>query len=366
MRHLLLVAVCALGAGCASTAETPASASDAPVTEGLPPFESFTPVAQPDYSLMSAWAAHPDKRDAADATPPGIDSQEALARVDGFYINPTTYSGASWNADWRVASVKAGVAEVVGGQASVLNGCCTVFAPHYRQAASAAVYDRTGSGTKAYALAFEDVKAAFLEFAEVRGDRPFVILGHSQGAFHTRRLLEEVIVGTPYQDRLVAAYIVGVPVPMATYERELVGLRPCESSADAGCVASWLTFGPAANLEEFMAVTRGRFSQYEGMPESALAMQCNNPLTGKLGDEAPASANLGAVPLLPQPPETSLPGIVGAGCRDGALVLHESPGPLFQDKLVPGDNYHFYDVALFYLNIREELIQRAATFLGRK
>ena len=103
---------------------------------------------------------------------------------------------------------------MVASQASVLDACCAVYAPRYRQAASAAVFDQKGNRDPAYGLAFTDIVRAFTHFAERTSDRPVVLLGHSQGALHAERLLSDVIAkDNALASRMAVTYIVGIPVP---------------------------------------------------------------------------------------------------------------------------------------------------------
>ena len=74
------------------------------------------------------------------------------------------------------------------------------------------IVDQNGDGGKALELAYQDVRAAFNYFINERNNgRPFIIAGHSQGAFHADRLLKAV-AGKALQQRLVAAYPVGFSI----------------------------------------------------------------------------------------------------------------------------------------------------------
>ncbi|MEE8308278.1 MAG: DUF3089 domain-containing protein [Gammaproteobacteria bacterium] len=340
-----------------------AAAQDARRPTGLPPVPA-PPMAfgdgeqprAPDYGVVADWAAHPQQLDAADFDPQGV-ARTGDLRADAFYIYPTTYRGQTWNASLDDPTSNEQVDAVVQGQATILRDCCRIFAPRYRQAASSSVYDRTGSGIKAYGFAFEDVRAAFRQFVAA-SDRPFVILGHSQGALHTRRLLTEEIANTALVDRMVAAYVVGMPVPQGLFDGPWAGLKGCDSVMATGCVASWSTFGPGTDAVAYHKNIAQRYPQYVG-PNGRVDIVCTNPLTG--GTEAAlADRNAGAVPIPDiggylKPP---LPGLVGARCNEGQLVLTDNPGPPFQAMMFADENYHFYDVALFYANLRHDAVQR--------
>ena len=305
----------------------------------------------PDYTNLDNWAVHPD---------PGADL--ATEQAVGFYIHPTTWPGREWNADLADAAARPAVDAVAASQASVLDACCTVYAPRYRQAASAAVFDPDGNGPLAYDLAFTDVVRAFDRFAEQTNGRPIVIFGHSQGGLHTRRLVTDVIAGDEtLKDRLVAAYVAGIPVPLRAYEDELNGFGPCRSEDDTGCVVSWVTYGPTADARAYQRFTAMRFPQYR-REDGGLDVQCNNPLNWSApGEWTPASANPGAVaPSLPgQARRSSIPGVTGAWCDQGILRLDRTPAAPFDALMLPQASYHYYDVSLFHTALSINAARRA-------
>lgn len=315
----------------------------------------------PDYAKPESWAARPDRLDAADATPPGLALPAEPPKVAAFYIYPTTYYGnANWNASVEDANVNASVDAVVKGQATSLNECCAVYAPRYRQAGIAAL---ASGGMLPYDLAFLDVRAAFGQFLKEIGDRPFVIVGHSQGALHAQRLLTEVVEkDEALARRLVAGYVIGIPVPQALYGTAFKTLGPCANPSATNCIAAWATYSPAfANLDRWRAGARARYASLM-QASGNQGIQCTNPLTWG-ADEIPAApaANLGASLVNPVDGQlTALsPALVGAQCQDGALmVTPEPPLPFAALAFEPG-NYHLADIALFYANLRSNTAERA-------
>lgn len=314
----------------------------------------------PDYTKPESWAARPDTNDAADATPPGLALPLEPPKPAAFYIYPTTYYGnANWNAAIDNPNVNASVDAAVKGQGSSLNECCAVYAPRYRQAGIAAL----ASGMQPYDLAFIDVRAAFAQFLKEIGDRPFIILGHSQGALHAQRLLTEVVEkDEALARRLIAGYVIGIPVPQALYGTAFKKLAPCLSPSATNCIAAWATYSPAfANLDRWRAGARAR---YAALMQSANdnRIQCTNPLTW-MPDDMPAlpAANLGASLVNPLDGQLTAPSpaLVGAQCQDGALIVTpEPPLPFAALAFEPG-NYHLADIALFYANLRANAAERA-------
>jgi hypothetical protein len=92
-------------------------------------------------------------------------------------------------------------------------------------------------------------------------------------------------------------------------------------------------------------------------------MLCTNPLTGAPGGEAPASSNLGT--LVPNEAltqgELKAPG-VPARCDVRGFLLIGEDAPDLGPYVLPGNNYHVYDYALFWLNLRADAAARVAAF----
>jgi hypothetical protein len=103
-----------------------------------------------------------------------------------------------------------------------------------------------------------------------------------------------------------------------------------------------------------------------GAPRAGTPMLCVNPLTGvRSGEAAPARANLGT--LVPNKDLTDgklqVPGVPARCDVRGFLLIGE--GPDLGPYTLPGHNYHVYDYALFWRNIRADAAARLATFLGK-
>lgn len=101
------------------------------------PFDAAHVPPVPDYTSADAWLAYPGRNGLERSTPPGVAAiDEANASADVFFIHPTTYQQSDV---WNVAYNKPSEFDpaVLLGQASAFNGCCRIFAPHYRQASLA-------------------------------------------------------------------------------------------------------------------------------------------------------------------------------------------------------------------------------------
>ena len=58
---------------------------------------------------------------------------------------------------------------------------------------------------------------------------------------------------------------------------------------------------------------------------------------------------------------TFVPGAVGAHCDKGLLIL-DGPAPALGSFVLPGNNYHVYDYALFWGAIRRDAERRLAAW----
>ena len=92
-------------------------------------------------------------------------------------------------------------------------------------------------------------------------------------------------------------------------------------------------------------------------------MLCTNPLTGAPGGEAPASANLGTLVPNAELTEGTLkaPG-VPARCDVRGFLLIGGEAPELGPYVLPGNNYHVYDYALFWENLRSDAAARVKSY----
>jgi hypothetical protein len=87
-------------------------------------------------------------------------------------------------------------------------------------------------------------------------------------------------------------------------------------------------------------------------------MVCVNPLTGSSSGAAPPASNPGTlVPTADLRSAVLEPGRVGAECERGLLMLSGEIPPL-GPYVLPGNNYHVYDYALFWGAIRRDAERR--------
>jgi hypothetical protein len=204
-----LVAACVNGGCGASQARGGQEEAPTPLDYGRDAHWICKPGMEGDPCMeadLTATELHPDGRTARVAH-----VREPDPAHDCFYVYPTVALGMTTGNDPAFADLRR-VTDPLRQQAAWFSSQCRVFAPLYRQITVTTYVavpprDRDRFLERAYA----DVEAAFRHYLRHHGgDRPFVLLGHSQGAHMLRRLLERVVA--PEGDlrrRLVVAVLPG-------------------------------------------------------------------------------------------------------------------------------------------------------------
>ena len=324
-------------------------------------FAKSPQMAGPDYATPEAWDARPDRPNDAKWTPAGY-APAADPKVAVFFVTPTAYLGRDrWNMPFGDSATDARIAIYLKGEASAFNGVGAVWAPRYRQAAFGAFLTKKPDARRAIDLAYGDVSRAWDVFLAAQPPgRPIILAGHSQGSLHLLRLLRERLVGTPVMQRIVAAYIIGWPISVAA-DLPALGLPACDAPAATRCIVAWQSFADPADAGPLRVIfdsTPG----FTGAPRDGTPVLCTNPLLGMPSDEpVPATANLGAlVPAAGLGTATLVAGRVPAHCQPDGLLSIGPPPEGFGDYVLPGNNYHVYDYALFWANLRADAAARAA------
>lgn len=332
------------------------------------PYEAPPPASGPDYVQIDNWLNLPD------TVPPGPAEWKPQAATDDsaeqrsvavFYIHPTTYLERDrWNAllDHRESQERAAL--FVRSQASAFNATGAIYAPKYRQAAFGAFLDTGENATRALDLAYSDIARAFDRFLAQEPSRPIVLAGHSQGGLHLTRLLRErIATDAALRRRVVAAYVGGWPVSTAT-DLPAMGLPACSRPDEAGCLLSWQSFAEPANTDLITGVFEGS-TGFNGEKRRRADMLCVNPVTGSGAPSAPADSAGTLVPVDQALSDATLvPGAVGARCDNGFLLISGANDelPEMGPYVLPGNNYHVYDYALFWGDIRRDFARRLAAF----
>jgi len=334
-------------------------------------FEPQSPLAGNAYDDPKMWFARPGvgKGDAA-YLPEGFDP--AAAGETGpleaavFFVHPTSYlERAKWNAPLDDAESQARARLFIRGMASPFGAAREVWIPRYRQATFGAFLTDDPQAGKAIDAAYADVAKAFDYFVEsLDPDTPIVLAGHSQGSLHLLRLLKEKVAGTPLAERVAAAYPIGWPVSVE-HDLPALGVPACATPRQTGCMMSWSSFAEPAEPGDIIE-SYAKSPGFDGRLRGDSEILCSNPLSGGIGGEAPASANKGTlVPAADLSSGVLTPGLIPARCDNGVLLI--GPPPELGPYVLPGNNYHVYDIPMFWANLRADVAARVAAWrAGRR
>ena len=278
-----------------------------------------------------------------------------------FFVPPTSYTKGAlgdWNAPLNDAETDRLARVFLRGLASPFNRADEIWAPKYRQAAVGAFLTDKPQAEMAIKAAYADVAQAFVYFLDsVAPDKPIVLAGHSQGSIHLLRLLRDQIAGTDVEKRIAAVYVPGWPISVE-HDLPSLPLPACAAPTQASCLIAYASYtddGDPGQLLLRYSTLPGLDGQPRGEEDAIL---CVNPLTGMTGGSAQASANLGT--LKPNADMTAaelVAGAVPARCdQQGILRIGDPPdlGP----GVLPGGNYHVYDIPLFWKNLQEDVLGR--------
>lgn len=294
-----------------------------------------------DYSNLYNWAAHPEKKDPSDSIPYKLSNNKKDSSVDVFFIHPTTF------ADKKIthltnASVMNDSINVITDygtilyQASTFNSDAKIYAPRYRQAYIGMYYTTdTLQALNAFDTAYSDVKAAFEYYLlHYNNNRPIVIASHSQGTTHAKRLLKEFFDNKPLQNKLVMAYLVGMPIK----EKEFNQIPVCSDSTKTGCFVSWRTYRKGVEIPQ--------------KTNDKIAVV--NPLSWKNDEEyVSSSSNYGGILFNFN---KKFENLTDAQVHNNILWINKPN--FFGSVFFNQTNYHIADYNFFYYNIREDIKRR--------
>ena len=345
------------------------------------PFEQQAPLAGNAYADPAMWYSHPQLLAANDPArwQPGAVEDRALLPTPAqpsepapppfavFFVHPTSYlDRTEWNAPLGDPEAERVARIYLRGMASPFNAATTIWAPRYRQATLGAFLTDKPEGQRAFDTAYRDVEQAFGAFvAQTDPDLPIVLAGHSQGALHLLSLLDRQIAGTPMAGRIAAVYAVGWPIS-TTHDLPQLGLPACSGPDQPGCIQSWASYAEPADPALVMQYYH-RSTGLDGQPRGNSPILCTNPLTGATGGKAaPAARNLGTLKPDGDLGSGSLvPGAVPARCDARGILLIGDP-PEMGRYVLPGNDYHVYDIPLFWANVQADVARRVTAWAARK
>jgi hypothetical protein len=319
------------------------------------------------YDDTNLWYSRPEIKhnNPSHWRPTGAPEDAVVGSSAIFFVHPTSFiSRDKWNAELNDTATQDRTRIFIKGLASPFASAGEVWAPRYRQASIGAFLTTKPEGQAALDGAYRDVLLAFDAFvAKQQKDRPIILAGHSQGARHLTYLLRDRIAGKPLAKRIVAAYLIGWPIS-EIHDLPSMGLPACTSPDQIGCIMTWSSYAEPADYNRVVkayASSRG----LDGNARTDSKILCTNPLNGGTGIEAMAEANLGTL----KPSEDLSNGeliikSVPARCDERGFLLIGDP-PKLGNFVLPGNNYHVYDIPLFWANMRADTLWRSQQFLKK-
>jgi len=263
---LFLAVVVAAGCGDDDDSQpastTTRSASQTPTPTATPPFNPFAGYSSQTYSNDSKWLCRPglthdycfDNIDATEVLPD--DSLRVVSRspaatpsFDCFYIYPTVNLSQAPGNDIKLSDVRLKLDPLLS-QAAPFTRICRVFAPLYRQVTIGTLTNPTNA-QQFLDIAYGDVLDAFKHYmGQFNNERPFVLMGHSQGSMMLTRLMREEFDNSPLRERFIVALLIGSSglyapagqVGGGTFQN----IPLCTQNTQTGCVIGYNSFAEEA------------------------------------------------------------------------------------------------------------------------
>jgi hypothetical protein len=380
-------------------ATAPLHADQTPAAPAQPAALAAAAPAKNDYADAKNWLCKPGRQDACaiDHTTTVINADGKLtqetwkadpnAPVDCFYVYPTVSTDPGQNSDMTADPAEN---NVIRQQFARLGAKCRPYAPLYRQVTLAGLRQMMSGGGRAVldqGLGFDDVRDAFQYYIknDNRG-RGFVLVGHSQGSYVLRALIEQEIDGKPLQSQLVSAILMGTTV-MVPKGKDVGGafksIPLCHAASQTGCAIVFATFRstvpPPAN------------SLFGIVTEPGMEAACSNPanLAGASGElKAYLSTEgrtilSGGKPRIWVTPEqkidtpfVSVPGLLTAKCAANEhanyleVTVHGNPSdPRVDDiggDITPQWGLHLVDVNVAMGNLLDIVGEQAKAYAAKK
>ena len=301
-------------------------------------------------------------------------------KFDCFFVYPTVSTEHADNSNLEVQVNEVGAAI---DEASPFSQVCTVWAPMYRQATARAVSDLgahhvSATLEKAETVAYASLLDAWKAFV-ARDDhgRPFVLIGHSQGAVLLIKLIADQIDSVrSLRSRLVVAILAGGNVQVPTGKEVGGSFRHvplCSTPRQSGCVIAWSSF-PAEPPADSMFGRPGQGVSLQGGQRAVVGQRvaCVNPAVIG-GGIAPLDDYFLREVEKVQPPVTTqwltFPHLYTGRCesRDGAswlqvtdVAAHGDRRPVVTESMGPAWGFHSYDVNLVLGNLVRDVAAEEA------
>lgn len=286
-------------------------------------------------------------------------SEDKNNEVDVFYLYPTVWYGEGTNKDFvcpiDFKPMRENATNALISQSSLFEEVGNIYAPFYRQADALYILD-TNNNIKNKEKYFNDIpkKDALVAFdyfiKNFNNNKPFILMGHSQGAMMIKEILKDYFkTNENLMNRLVAAYIIGYSVTTNDLEKN-PHLKFARSEYDTGVIISY-------NTESSI------FNGYNPtLLEGAIAI---NPITWTLEeDEATKEKSLGSC-FFAGTNYNIVKNFASAKVdkKRGVIKCDSiNADDFYIDGMFEKGNYHVYDIALYYNDLKENARKRVGAF----
>jgi hypothetical protein len=276
--------------------------------------------------------------------------------VDLFYVLPTIFSDKNnaymlWH-DNKALQAKARM--IAAQHTGIFSGYSRVFAPYYRQAEFRRVLKEIHlpvEKQQLIRLGISDLKEAFRYYMKhCNGNRPFILLGFSQGAMALLELMKTEFSSPEIRSKLVAAYLIGYPNMPKTFPRYPF-LRTAQRSDDTGVIITYNSQAPG-KVKSF----------FTGLKDS----YCINPVNWRT-DSTPADKTQHRGSRFfdfKSGKATEKKQFVSAQIdpASGALIVTTAEPGKFDSRALGAGVYHMFDLNFFYCDLRDNGLLRIRAF----
>jgi pimeloyl-ACP methyl ester carboxylesterase len=301
-----------------------------------------------DYSQAAHWLSLP----------------AVVEKVDIFYLYPTAWTSADPDNPHICAidepTMLTQAPEAFARQATAFQTVGNIYAPFYRQDNGSSI-DRLNVIAGVPTL---DAIAAFDYYIKhFNNNRPYILVGHSQGATVLSNLLSKYMKDhSDVYSRMVAAYVIGNPITDA-YLAANPHLKFAEGPDDTGVIISYNT-----QADYF-------FTQDPPVPPNPVLYgvvgRVINPINWKTDETyAAKTESLGSfmpnhsliLQTMPQYADAQI------DIDYGVLVCSTAEEPFISDLETlagfPKGVYHSFDIPLYYYDLRANAQNRVNKYLG--
>ena len=330
------------------------SENNKPVEYNSVSFNDFKISESPNYSNLNSWAVHPQTDTKVFER---FNQKNEYLPVDIFFIYPTLFTDKNntrWNADIFDDNTRNYVLNSsVKFQASAWLSTGSLYVPYYRQAHLRVFKESfwNNGGKEAYEMAYVDIKKAFETYLnEYNNGRPIIIAGHSQGAGHAKRLLQDYFDNKPLQKKLVAAYLIGTKITNEDFST----IPLMNNSSETGGFVTWNTY----RLMSERKTKKASFTISQDWIEDAL---CSNPITWDDKNTTAYNDHKGFLYLN----QKVFPKTVKIESIDNKIFVKLPKMDILKTLLLSSvKDYHKADVNLFWEDIRTNSIERSKNYLS--